>query len=181
MDFLIDFFPAIIFLIVFKWQGIYVATATLIAATFIQIAVTWTWKKQIKKIHLITAVAVLIFGGFTIYFQNEWFIKWKPTVVYLLFATAFSASAIFGKRVTLTERMLGAAARMPARQWQQLNLAWIGFFLFTAALNIYVAYQFSTETWVTFKVIGLILLTLVFLAAQIFYLYKAGFLVADES
>ena len=181
MEFLLDFFPAIIFLLVFKWQGIYIATASLIIASFLQLAVTWAWKKKVKKIHLATALLVLVFGGLTIYLQNEWFIKWKPTVIYLLFATAFAASAIFGDKVTFAERMLGAAAKMPATKWRQLNLAWIGFFIFTAALNLYVAYHFSTDTWVSFKVFGLMILTLVFLVTQIFYLYKAGYLVTEEN
>ncbi len=181
MDFLLDFFPAIIFLLAFKLWDIYVATAALIGATFLQLTVTWVWKKQVKKIHLVTAALVLVFGSMTIYFQNEWFIKWKPTVIYLLFAAAFSASAVIGKQVTFAEKILGAAARMPARKWRQLNIVWVAFFVFVAALNLYVAYHFSTETWVTFKVIGLILLTLVFLVTQVIYLYKAGYLVTDES
>jgi intracellular septation protein len=99
------------------------------------------------------------------------FIKWKPTVVNWLFGLVFLGSQFFGQR-TLIERMMGHAIAAPSPVWSRLNWAWTLFFVFMGLLNLYVAFNFSEDTWVNFKLFGMMGLTLVFVFAQAFYLSR---------
>ena len=111
----------------------------------------------------------MVFGGLTLILRDPVFIKWKPTVVNWLFGATFLASRFFGER-TLIERMMGHAITVPAPVWLRLNWAWVLFFLAMGIVNIYVAYSYSEETWVNFKLFGMMGMTLVFVFAQAFYL-----------
>ena len=179
MKFLFDFFPIIAFFIAFyvpedREQGIYIATYTIIIATTIQIALYWLLYKKFEKMHLITFVVVLIFGGLTIYLNDENFIKWKPTIVNWCFSLAFIGSHFIGKK-TLIERMLTMAENkleLPKHVWRNLNISWAVFFIFMGFVNLYVAFNFSTEFWVNFKAWGMTLLNLSFMVGMGIYLYK---------
>ncbi len=179
MKFLFDFFPIIAFFIAFyipedREQGIYVATYTIIIASFIQICLYWLLYKKFEKMHLITFVVVLIFGGLTIYLQNEDFIKWKPTIVNWCFAIAFIASHFYGEK-TLFQRMLNMAddkLQLPTQVWKNINMSWGIFFIFMGFVNLYVAFNFSTEFWVNFKAWGMTLLNLTFMIGMGIYLYR---------
>ncbi|MGB1800624.1 MAG: septation protein A [Gammaproteobacteria bacterium] len=179
MKFLFDFFPIIAFFIAFyipedREQGIYVATYTIIIATVIQIILYWLLYKKFEKMHLITFVVVLIFGGLTIYLNDENFIKWKPTIVNWCFSLVFIGSHFIGEK-TLIERMLTMAEsklELPLHVWRNLNISWAVFFIFMGFVNLYVAFNYSTEFWVNFKAWGMTLLNLSFLVGMGIYLYK---------
>lgn len=176
MKLLIDFFPILLFFITFKLfddqqQGILAATAVIIVATGVQVAITWAWKRKVEKMHLITLALVVVFGGATLLLEDEMFIKWKPSVVNWLFGLAFLGSHFFGER-NLVERLMGSSLHLPSEIWVRLNFAWVLFFLAMGLLNLYVVYSFDTDTWVNFKLFGLMGLTLLFVLGQAFYLAR---------
>jgi intracellular septation protein len=169
MKFLFDLFPIILFFIAYKMYDIYVATAVAIAAAFVQTGLFWMKNRRFEKMHLVTLGILIVFGGLTLALHDPVFIKWKPTVVNWLFAAVFIGARLFSK-TTLIERMMGHAITVPAPVWARLNLAWVLFFIFIGLLNLYVAFNYSEDTWVNFKLFGMMGLTLVFVFAQAFYL-----------
>jgi len=171
MKFLFDLFPIILFFGAYKLYDIYVATAVAIGAAFVQTGLFWFKHRRFEKMHLITLGILVVFGGLTLALRDPVFIKWKPTVVNWLFGTAFLGSRLFGK-VTLVERMMSHAITAPSFVWSRLNWAWIVFFFCIGLLNLYVAYTYSEDTWVNFKLFGMMGLTLVFVFAQAFYLSR---------
>jgi len=171
MKMLFDFLPILLFFIVYKIYDIYMATAVLIAASFLQTTLFWFINRRFEKAHLITLVLVCLFGGATLLLHNEMFIKWKPTVINWLFAAAFLGSQFIGRK-NLIERMMGDHIDLPARIWTQLNLAWSSFFIFLGLANLFVVYTFDTDVWVNFKLFGLLGLTLLFVIAQSLYIAR---------
>ena len=184
MKFLYDFFPIVLFFIAYKLYGMYVATAVIIVASLLQVGFSWFRHRKVEKMHLITLVIVLVFGGLTLILQDPVFIKWKPTVVNWLFATAFLGSQFIGAK-TLVERMMSTQIDLPPPVWRRLNLTWIVFFVVSGAANIYVAYNFSEDTWVNFKLFGVLGLTIAFIIVQAFYISRhlpdEALIVAEES
>ena len=177
MKFLFDFFPIILFFIAYKVYDIYVATAVAIVAALLQTGLFWLKHRRTEKMHLVTLVLLIVFGGLTLLLHDPVFIKWKPTVVNWLFGVTFLGSQFIGRK-TLVERMMGHAISAPGPVWQRLNWAWILFFIFMGIINLYVAYTFSEEAWVNFKLFGMMGLTLVFVFGQAFYLSR--YMEADE-
>jgi len=179
MKFLFDFFPIVAFFIAFylpedRTQGIYVATYTIIIATFLQICLYWLFYKKFEKMHIITFVIVLIFGSLTIYFQDERFIKWKPTIVNWCFSLAFIGSHFIGDK-TLFQRMINMSGNkldLPSAVWNRINISWGYFFIFLGFVNLYVAYTFDTEFWVNFKAWGMTSLNFIFLIGIVIYMYR---------
>jgi intracellular septation protein len=171
MKFFLDFFPIVFFFIAFKMYDIYMATAVLIIASLIQTSVHWLMHRRFEKMHVITLVLVCVFGGLTLMLQDEMFIKWKPTVINWLFAAAFMGSQFIGKK-SILQRMMGDHMALPANIWLHLNIAWTLFFIALGFANLYVVYNFDTETWVNFKLFGLLGLTFVFVIAQSLYVAR---------
>lgn len=179
MKFLFDFFPLIAFLVAFYYpenraQGIYYATATIIVASLLQVCLYWLFYRRWEKMHIITLVVVLIFGGLTLWLQDERFIKWKPTIVFWIFACVLLGSQFIGKK-NIIHRMMDAADEkisMPPNAWTILNLSWVIFFIIIGFLNLYVAFNYTTEFWVSFKVYGITALNLIFVVVQVFYMYR---------
>lgn len=171
MKLLFDFLPILLFFVAYKTAGIYVATAVAIAATLLQVGFTWFRSRRLEKMHLISLGLIVVFGGATLWLQNPLFIMWKPTILYVLFGAAFLGSQFIGEK-TLVERMMGSMLVAPAPVWRRVNAAWAVFFLFLAVLNLYVAYNYSEEDWVNFKLFGLLGLTLVFMIGQGLWLAK---------
>jgi len=169
MKFLFDLFPIILFFVAYKMYDIYVATAVAIAAAFVQTGLFWLKTRRFEKMHVITLGILIVFGGLTLALRDPVFIKWKPTVVNWLFAAAFVGARMFSK-TSLIERMMGHAITVPAAVWDRLNWAWVLFFVAVGIINLYVAFSYSEETWVNFKLFGMMGLTLVFVFAQAFYL-----------
>ena len=171
MKLLFDFFPILLFFIAYKMFDIYVATAAAIAATFLQIAITWLKTRTVPSMQWVTLVVIIIFGGLTLYLRDEQFIKWKPTVINWMFGAAFLASHFFGQQ-TAIERMLSSNLTLPQPVWRRLNLLWVAFFLAMGAANLYVMSYFDRDTWVNFKLFGMLGLTLVFIVLQSLYLSR---------
>ena len=179
MKFLIDFFPVLAFFIAFKIpenteQGIYLATATIIVATLLQLAINWVIYRRFEKAHVITFAVVLVFGGATLWLHDERFIKWKPTIVVWIFAVIALASEFIGDK-NLFRRFIGMVdenINVPDFVWSRLNLTLVVFFILVGLLNLYVAFNYDRAIWVDFKVIGLTLINVLFMAGQIFYLFR---------
>ncbi len=171
MKLLFDLFPIILFFIAFKAYDIFVATAVAIVATFIQIGWVWLRHRKVDKMMWISLVVIILFGGATLLFQDENFIKWKPTVLYWLFAAVLLASNAYFQK-NLIRAMLEKQIKLPLFVWHKLNLSWVVFFVLMGCINLYVAYGFSVDTWVTFKLFGSTALMLVFVVAQVFMLNK---------
>jgi intracellular septation protein len=165
MQLLFDFFPVIAFFVAYKLADIYVATAVIIVAVIAQTAIQWVRHRKVSTMALISGALVLVFGGLTLLIHDKAFIQWKVTVVNWLFAAGFLATHFFGER-TLIERMLGENIKLEQPQWRKLNFAWTAFFLILGAANLYVAYNFSENVWVNFKMFGVLGLTLAFALLQ---------------
>ncbi len=165
MKLLLDFFPIVLFFVAFKLADIYVATAVAIVATIAQIG--WLrWRTgKIEPMQWISLVVIVLFGGATLLAHDETFIKWKPTILYWLMGGALMGAQLLWRR-NLLKLLLGDKVRLPEPAWRMMNLSWTGFFVFMGGLNLWVAYQFSTEAWVNFKLFGGLGLMVVFVLAQ---------------
>lgn len=191
MKVFLDFLPVTLFFVVYKmadktrdilnaflpesasvWladqSDFILATLFLIPATLIPIIYVWQKERRIEKMHVITFAIVLLMGGLTIALDSPVFLKWKPTIVSWAFGLVFGVSLLFNRN--LLQKLLGDQITLPATVWTRLTLFWIGYFFITGLINIYVAYQFSEEIWVDFKLFGMLGLTLVFVVIQGFYL-----------
>ena len=171
MKFLFDLFPVILFFVAFKLQGIYVATAAAIAATFVQIGWLWLRGKRIDGMLWASFAIIVVFGGATLLLHDDVFIRWKPTVLYWLFALVLVVSERFFGR-NLIRAMMRAQLQLPASAWARLNWSWAGFFAAMGVLNLYVAFHFTRDQWVNFKLFGITGLMLLFILAQGFYLAR---------
>jgi len=167
---LLDFIPLIIFFILFKTYDIYIATASLMITTAMQVAYTWFAFKKIEKMQLITFLMVTLFGSLTLFMHDANFIKWKVTIIYVLFALFLLGSQLLGKPAV--KSMLGKELSLPDSLWKKINLAWVCFFCVCAIANVYVAFYMSLDVWVNFKVFGLLILTILFTIATGLYIYK---------
>ncbi|HEY8606561.1 MAG TPA: septation protein A [Noviherbaspirillum sp.] len=200
MKFLFDLFPVILFFGVFKWgEGnpdaaqalvqqylsalvsgsgatlaqapIMLATAVAILATFAQVGWLLLRRRKVDNMLWVSLAIITVFGGATIYFHNETFIKWKPTMLYWCFGAALLvAQALMGKN--LIRLMMEKQVALPDPVWQRLNLSWAAFFMVMGAINLIVAYSFSTAAWVNFKLFGFTALMLAFIVAQSLFLSK---------
>lgn len=176
MKVLFDFTPVLVFFIAFKipedpHQGILLATAVAITASLLQVTLFWIKNRRVENMHLITLAIIVVLGGATLLLQDERFIKWKPTAVNWLFALTFLVSQFIGKK-NLVRRMMESTIRLPDPIWSRLNLSWVMFFVAMGSANLYVAYNFNTETWVNFKLFGIMGLTVLFVIAQAAYLVR---------
>lgn len=177
MKFLVDFLPILLFFLAYKLYDIYVATAVAIVASVIQVAWSWFRHRKVENIQWITMGLIVVLGGLTLLLKDETFIKWKPTLVNWLFAVVFLGSQYIGSKSVL-QRMMAANITLPEPVWHRLNWIWVSFFTALGAINLYVAYHYDTETWVNFKLFGMMGLTILFIIAQGFYLSR--YIKADE-
>ena len=180
----IDFIPLLLFFIVTKldprvieiaghelsFGGIYSATAVLIISSIVVYGAIFISQRKLEKSQWLTLIACLVFGGLTLAFHSETFLKWKAPVVNWLFALGFAGSHWIGDKL-LIQRMMGHAISLPAPVWRNLNLAWIAFFLIAGSANLFVAFTFQS-IWVDFKVFGSLGMTLLFLVGQGIYLSR---------
>ena len=174
MNLVFEFLPLILFLGAFFYKGIYFALVVLMIAMPIGLLVKYIRTQSFDKMYFWSTIFLLIAGGLTLYFRNPLFLYWKPTVFYWAVAAVFLGSNWVGE-VPLVQRFFGLVDGMPLEkitkaQWNKLNVVWVLFFVAAGVLNIYVAYNFSQETWVKFKVFGLMALTFVFMLAQTFWI-----------
>lgn len=174
MNLVFEFLPLILFLGAFFYKGIYFALVVLMIAMPIGLLVKYIRTQSFDKMYFWSTIFLLIAGGLTLYFRNPLFLYWKPTVFYWAVAAVFLGSNWVGE-VPLVQRFFGLVDGIPLEkitkaQWNKLNVVWVLFFVAAGVLNIYVAYNFSQETWVKFKVFGLMALTFVFMLAQTFWI-----------
>lgn len=171
MKFLFDLFPIILFFVAYKFSGIFAATAVAIAATVAQIGWVWFRHRKVDTMLWVSFGIVTVFGGATLLFQNPTFIKWKPTVLYWLMGGALLGGQLFFRK-NLLKSLMGAQMDLPESAWRTMNWSWTGFFAVMGVLNLWVAYNFDTDTWVTFKLFGGMGLMFVFVLAQALYLSR---------
>lgn len=194
--FLFDLFPVIVFFIAYKLgdaypeasrqllldlglplpgaagdkPGIYLATLIAILASAAQIAWVKLRGHTVETMLWVSMGIILVFGGATLWLHDETFIKWKPTVLYWLFAASIFGAAIFGRN--LIRSLMSTQLELPESAWSRLNLSWGGFFALMGLANLWVAFNYSTDAWVNFKLFGSMGLMLVFVVAQGFMLSK---------
>lgn len=181
---IIDFIPLIAFFTVYKMDprlisfadtqyelgGPFSATMILMITSVVVYGLLYLKHKTLEKSQLITLVAVILFGGMTLAFHNETFLKWKAPIVNWIFALAFLGSQYIGEK-PLVQRMLGHAMTLPDAIWTKVNLSWVFFFTALGAANLFVAFTFH-EIWVDFKVFGSLILTLLFVVIQFAFLAR---------
>lgn len=147
------------------------ATLVVILATLAQVAFLVLRGKKVDTMLWVSLGLVTVLGGATIWFHNETFIKWKPSVLYWVMGLTFWLSQLIFRK-NLLRALIGDQLQLPPGVWQRLNFAWVAFFAFMGLLNLYVAYSFSTDTWVNFKLFGGIGLMLLFTVAQGLYISR---------
>jgi intracellular septation protein len=171
MHAVLEYLPLIIFFVVSKFADIYWATASLIATSALQILYYVIKKEKIPTRNWVFFGLIVVFGGLTIFLQNDLFLKWKVTIINGLFSIALIVS-YYGFKKNIIKQFLSESLTLPDAIWVKLNLAWAGLFALLGALNLYVAFNYDLDTWVNFKVFGLTGITLVFAIGSIFSLYK---------
>lgn len=169
MQLLSDFLPILLFFIAFKLYGLYAATAVAIVASLLQVSMAWFKTRRLQVMPLVTLLIISLLGGATFWFHNEMFIKWKPTAINWVFGLLFLGSQFIGQK-TLLQRLMEQNVSLPNAVWLRLNFSWVIFFLSMGAINLLVAYHFDTNTWVNFKLFGLVGMTILFVVIQAFYL-----------
>ena len=155
------------------------ATAVAIAASFVQVGIHWFKTHRFERMHIFSLVLISVLGGITIFLGNPAFIQWKPTILNWLFAVVFFGSMYVGEK-PIIERMMGEHIALPKPVWKTLNLSWVAFFFISGAANLYVAFYYNLEaapetrmdTWVNFKLFGLMGLTIAFVILQSIYLSR---------
>lgn len=171
MKLLFDFFPIVLFFIVYKFFDIYTATAIAMVSSVCQVLFYRLKFQQYDKMHLLSLLIIVVLGTATLFFHNPWFIKWKPTGIYWLSALVFLGSSFIGAK-PIIQKMMEANVVLPTNIWHRLNTAWALFFLVMGTLNLYVAYNFTTDVWVNFKLFGGVGFTLFFVLIQALYLTR---------
>ena len=174
-----DFFPVLLFVVAyFTSKDMILATKVLLVGSLIQIAVFWLWKHTVEKMHLITFVVVLIMGTLTIVLDDPIYIIWKPTVINWSLACVLLVAQVLGKNLVrkAVEGFLTQTPHlklsMPESKWGPLNLIWVFYLFMLGVINLYVAFNYTEETWVTFKLVGFTAINLSFFIAQFMYFSK---------
>lgn len=171
MKFLFDLFPVILFFIAFKFFGIYVATAVAIIATIAQIIYCKIRHGKVEKMLLLSGAIIVLFGGATLLLKDPTFIQWKPTILYWLFSAGLVISQLFFQKNPI-RAMMEKQITLPNAIWTKLNLAWATLFLALGFLNLYVAFNYSQDTWVNFKLFGITGIMFVIIILQTLMLSK---------
>ena len=174
---LLDFLPILIFTGVFFASDIYWATGALMVSVTLQVGLYKLLGKPVGRELKFTFWASMAFGGLTLLLRDETFIQWKPTVVNWLLAASLIGSHFM--RTNLIRKVLGGQLSLPDPVWVRLNFGWAAGFLFAGALNLVVAYNFSMEFWVTYKLVGGLGLTFTYVALTLVYLHRLGLLVQE--
>ena len=171
MHAILEYLPLIIFFVFYKFFDVYWATASLIVTSALQIFYYMIKKEPVPKRNWIFFALIVVFGGLTIFLQDDDFLKWKVTIINGIFAfVLFISDVVFKKN--LLKQLIGENLTLPEKIWSRLNLSWAIFFAVCGVLNIYIASNYSLDTWVNFKVFGLTAMTFIFAIASVLTLYK---------
>ncbi|WP_159991050.1 septation protein A [Pelistega ratti] len=170
---LFDFFPLLLFFIALEFGDIYIATWTAIIASLLQIIWLKLTRQKIETMTWLSLIIIVVFGGATIYLHDEAFIKWKPSVLYWLFASILLIAKVFFKK-NLIQQLMGSQIQTTETIWNKINISWMLFFVFVGIINAYVAFSghFSTKQWGSFKVFGMTILLILFAIGQSIWLSK---------
>jgi intracellular septation protein len=152
MHFLAEYFPLILFFVAFKVADIYVATAVAIVASIAQIVYFRVRRGKVAPMHWMSLGIIVVFGGATLLLHDETFIKWKPTVLYWLFAMVLLVGRVVFKRNLIAALL--PDLELPEPLWGRITWAWVGFLMAMGAANLYIAAHFTTDVWVNFKIWG---------------------------
>lgn len=161
----IELGPLLIFFAANYAAGIYAATGAFMVATLVALAAAWWLFHKVPIMPIVSGVVVLVFGGLTLYLQDETFIKLKPTIVYVTFAVLLAGGYLMKK--PLLALLFGPMFNLTHEGWQKLTIRWIVFFVAMAILNEFMWRNFSTDTWVSFKAFGFLPITFAFAMAQL--------------
>lgn len=171
MKFLFDLFPVILFFIAFKFYGIFTATAVAILATIAQIIYVKTRHGKVDNMLLMSGVIITVFGGATLLLKDPTFIQWKPSILYWLFAAGLLiAQLLFNKNPI--RNLMEKQIQLPDPVWSKLNFAWAMLFTALGFLNLYVAFNYSQDTWVNFKLFGITGIMFGFIIVQTLFISK---------
>lgn len=162
---LLEMTPLAGFFIVYHQMGLMPATGLLVALTAVTLTVTWLMERKLALLPLLAALSISLFGGLTLWLEDELFIKLRPTIINVLFASILLIGLLKGRG--LLKPLFGTLLSLPDHAWKTLSLRWALFFLFLATCNELVWRNFSTDMWVNFKVFGLMPMTLIFSMTQI--------------
>ena len=180
MKLLFDFLPILFFFIAYKFYGIYAATVIAMSASLLQIAFFWCKYRKVETMPMVTSVLILFCGTATLLLHNELFIKWKPTIIDWVFAVLFLGSQLLGKKPFI-QSLMGDKVNLSQVIWRKLNLSWVIFFIVMGVVNLYVAYQFSTDIWVNFKLFGALGCTILFGILQSLYIAKRSQVLTQQA
>lgn len=161
MKYILDFLPLIVFFIFYKKLDIFYASIALVFTNIFSILMNYLFYKKIEKSSIFLFLTVLISSGLTLFFRNESFVKLKITVIYLGISFLLIINYFFSKK-TFFQKKLGRKINLSEKAWKRLNLVWALFFLICALINAYIAFYYSKDVWVIFKVFGLPIITLIF-------------------
>ncbi len=160
-----DLFPVILFFIGFKLYNIFIATAIAIGATLLLIIYSKVRHGKVEKMLLINGAIISVLGGITLLLHDKTFIMWKPTALYWLFAATLLISNLCFKK-NLIQQMMGKILNPPDSVWHNLNLIWVAFLIALGFLNLYVAFNYSEDAWVNFKLFGVTSIMFIFMMVQ---------------
>lgn len=164
MHAVIEYGPLAVFFAAYWIAGIFPATAAIMVATIVVLVISWVTERRIPKLPLVSGVLLMVFGGLTLWLQDETFLKMKPTIIYLLFAAVLTGAVALRK--SPLKALLGHAMQLDDKGWSRLTLRFGGFFVIMAGLNELVWRTQSTDFWVSYKVFGSIGLMFLFFILQ---------------
>ncbi len=158
-----------VFFVAYYFQGMYVAIGTVMALYTLQMGIRLIRRQPISRLEMLSYASIVLLGGMSLVFHNELFFKWKPSVIYSLFAIAIIGTRLWTKSSAM-QKLLNSTLHLPNKTWNQLDYIWCSFLIALAVLNLMIAYTFSTDIWVYFKLFGTLCLLLIFLLLQAWWL-----------
>ena len=171
MGILNELLPLLVFFYCYKTYDLFVGTAAIMACSTLQILISYLLGHKPNKTQITTTIILVVMGGLTLFFNNENFIKYKPTIVYLGFSGAIIYFWLL-HNTNIMKKLLSEFFHVPSSIWSYLNLSWVILFTALAILNIIIAENYSTDVWVNVKIFGFTSITMVFLFIQLLFLYK---------
>lgn len=174
-----DFFPVVLFVVAYYMsKDMILSTKVLLAASVVQIAVFWVWKRTVEKMHLGTFVVVLVMGSLTIFLDDPIFIIWKPSIVNWSVATVLLVSVLIKKNLVrkavegFLKQTPHLALNMPESKWTPIGLIWVLYFIALGCINLFVYFTYGEDFWVTFKLVGFTIINVGFFIGQFVYLSR---------
>lgn len=174
-----EFLPIAVFAAVYYYtKDVFLSTGVLMAGVTLQVIYEFITVRSVSKRSQFILASVVILGGLTLVFRDEAFIQWKPTIVNWVFAGVLLGAMFFTDN-NLLKKMLGKELKLPEHAWRNLTLGWSFGFILSGLLNLFVAFQFSMDVWVSYKLFGGFGITIVYMIITVAYLVSAGHLKSE--